>query len=97
MIGHKPYYGMGAFLVGDKIDMIVAFVFAVDEAAARNLMVEMLSRGGDIIPNSIKVVLGSTIPADWLMDSAMKSDEANWSSGKSYQPALPSDGEEYLS
>lgn len=87
----KPFYGFGNYLTdsGSTLGSNMVFVMADDDKAARVLLIEELSANGDIVPNSLKVCRGSSIPVSWLMAAAMQSEEADWSSDVPMAVAQP--------
>ena len=78
-----PFYGFGNYLTdgGETLGSKIIFMEAEDMPAARVLLVKQLSMAGEIVPNSLRLFSGGTIPASWLIAAVMQSEEATWSSG----------------
>lgn len=98
----RPFYGFGNYLTdeGMTLGSAIVFVLADDELGARKLLVRELSAEGDLVPNSLKVYAGDTIPSAWLLAAAMGSKEATWSSSMSALPVMKiatAQKKEYLS
>jgi len=85
----KQFYGFGNYLTdgGETLGAKIMFISADNEKTARGLMVNELAKEGNLVPNSLMVFAGNTIPAEWLMAAALRSEEATWSSGT--VPAMP--------